>query len=70
MGAKLEFQVKDYYFTEKVLRVINNQPRNSHSRPLFKKSNILKYEDKIMISNIIFISKSINNLIIPKFKNS
>ena len=65
MGAKLEFQVKDYYFTEKVLRVINNQPRNSHSRPLFKKSNILKYEDKIMISNIIFISKSINNLIIP-----
>ena len=65
MGAKLEFQVKDYYFTEKVLRVINNQPRNSHSRPLFKKSNILKYEDKIMISNIIFISKSITNLIIP-----
>ena len=70
MGAKLEFQVKDYYFTEKVLRVINNQPRNSHSRPLFKKSNILKYEDKIMISNMIFLSKSINNLIIPKFKNS
>ena len=65
MGAKLEFQVKDYYFTEKVLRVINNQPRNSHSRPLFKKSNILKYEDKIMISNMIFISKSITNLIIP-----
>ena len=65
MGAKLEFQVKDYYFTEKVLRVINNQPRNSHSRPLFKKSNILKYEDKTMISNIIFISKSITNLIIP-----
>ena len=30
MGAKPEFQVKIYYFTEKALRIINNSPRNSH----------------------------------------
>ena len=69
MGAKLEFQVKSYYFTEKALRIINNQPRNSHSGPLFKKSNILNFADKILISNIIFISKSINNLLRPVIKN-
>ena len=37
MGVKPEFQVKHCYFTEKALRIINNQPRNSHSGPLFKK---------------------------------
>ena len=46
---------------KKVIRIINNQPRNSHSS-LFKKSNIL-------INNIIFISNSINNLQPPIFKN-
>ena len=51
------------------IRIINNQPRNSHSSLLFKKSNILKFEDKILINNIIFISKSINNLQPPIFKN-
>ena len=37
MGAKPEFQVKNYYFTEKSLIIINNQSRNSHSDPLLKK---------------------------------
>ena len=54
---------------KKALRIINNQPRNSHSGPLFKKSNILNFEDKILISTIIFISKSINNLQPPIFIN-
>ena len=53
---------------KKVLRIINNQPKNSHSGPLFKQ-NILKFEDKILIGNIIFVSKSINNLLPPIFKN-
>ena len=52
-----------------VLRIINNQPKNSHSGPLFKQNNILKIEDKILIGNIIFVSKSINNLLPPIFKN-
>ena len=51
---------------KKALRILNNQTRNSHSGPLFKKSNILKFEDKILISNIIFLSKSINNLLPSK----
>ena len=54
---------------KKAIRIINNQPRNSHSSLLFEKSNILKFEDKILINNIIFISKSINNLQLPIFKN-
>ena len=47
-----------YFFTKivtlqkKTLRIVNNHPRNSHSGPLFKKSNILKFEDEILISNI------------------
>ena len=45
---------------KKAIRIINNKPRNSHSSLLFKKSNILKFEDRILINNITFISKSIN----------
>ena len=37
MGEKPDFQVKNYYFTDKALRIINNQPKNSNSDPLFKK---------------------------------
>ena len=48
---------------------MNNQHRNSHSGPLFKKINNLNFENKILISNIIFISKLINNLLPPIFKN-
>ena len=54
---------------KKALRIINNQSRNSHSGPLFKESNILNFEEKILISNIILISKSINNFLPPIFKN-
>ena len=54
---------------KKALRIINNQPRNNYSSRLFKESNILNFEDKILISNVIFISKSINNLLPPIFKN-
>ena len=34
-----------------------------------QKTNNLKFEDEIIISNIIFISKSINNLLLPNFEN-
>ena len=54
---------------KKALRIINNQLKNSHSGPLFKRNNILKFEDKILIGNIIFVRKSINNLLPPIFKN-
>ena len=54
---------------KKAIRIKNNQPRNSDSSLFFKKSSIQKFEDKILLNNTIFISKSINNLLPPIFKN-
>ena len=45
------------------------QPRNSHTSLLFRKSAVLKFKDKINLENILFISKSINNLSPSLFKN-
>ena len=56
-------------YRKKTIRIINNQPRNSHSSLWLKKSSILKFEDQILISNILFISNSINNLLPPIFNN-
>ena len=53
----------------RVVALQKNQPRNNHSSLLFKKINTLKFVDKILINNIIFISKFINNLQPPIFKN-
>ena len=49
-------------FTKKAVRIINFQPRNSHTSPLFKESSILKFQDKIYLENVLFVSKSLNNL--------
>ena len=46
-----------------VIRIINLQPRNFHTSPLFKKDSILKFQDKICLENILFVSKSLNNLL-------
>ena len=53
----------------KALRIINLESRGSHSGPLFKSNHILKREDKILIENILFINRSLNNLFLPIFKN-
>ena len=47
---------------KKAIRIINFQPRNSHTSHLFKQTSILKFQDKICVGNILFISKSLNNL--------
>ena len=47
---------------KKAVRIINFQPRNSHASPLFKQNFILKFQDKICWENILFVSKSLNNL--------
>ena len=54
---------------KKALRIMNFQSRDSHSSPLVKPNHILKFEDKILIENILFINKSLNNLLPPIFKN-
>ena len=48
---------------------MNFQPQNSHTSPLFGKSSVLKFKDKINLENIAFISKSINNLLRSPFNN-
>ena len=46
----------------KAVRIINLQLRNAHTSLLFKENFILKFQDKICSENILFISKSLNNL--------
>ena len=59
-GQNSNSKLRNIILHKKPLRIINNQPRNRHSGQLFKKgNNILKFEDKILISKIIFISKII-----------
>ena len=47
---------------KKAVTIINFQPRNSHTSPLFKQSSILKFQDKMCLENILFVGKSLNNL--------
>ena len=54
---------------KKALRIMNFHSRDSHSSPIFKSNHILKLENKILIENILFISKSLNSLLPPIFKN-
>ena len=56
------------YCKKKAIRIISFQPQNSHSSPFFQKNNILKFSDKT-IDNILFISKAMNDMLPPIFKN-
>ena len=47
---------------KKAVRIINFQPRNFHTSSLFKQNFILKFRDKICLENILFVSRSLNNL--------
>ena len=52
---------------EKAFRIINFQPMNSHTSPLFQQSPILQFQYKICLENILFVSISLNNLPPPVF---
>ena len=52
---------------KKAVGIINVQPRNSNTSPLFKQNSILKFQDKICSENISFVSKSLNNLTMSVF---
>ena len=54
---------------KRAIRIINFQPRNFHTSPLFKQNSVLKFQDKICIENIFFVSKSLNNLSPPTFND-
>ena len=47
---------------KKAIRIINLQPRNFHTSPLFKQNFILKFQDKICLENILFVRKSLKYL--------
>ena len=47
---------------KKAIRIINFQLRNFRTSPLFKQNSILRFQDKICLENISFISKCLNNL--------
>ena len=47
--------------------IINFQPKNFHASPLFKQNSILKFQDKICPENVLFVSKSLNNLSLSIF---
>ena len=47
---------------KKAVRNINFQPRNFHTSPPFKQSSILKFQDKLCLQNILFVSISLDNL--------
>ena len=53
----------------KALRIMNFQSRNSHMSPLFRKTSSLKFKDKINLENVLFINKSINNVLSSLFNN-
>ena len=68
-GQNLNAVSRIVVLQKKALRIMNFLSRDSHSSPLFKSNHILKLEDKILIENILFINKSLNNLLHPIFKN-
>ena len=47
--------------------IINFQPKNFHTSPLFKQNSILKFQNEICLENILFVSKSLNNLSLSIF---
>ena len=49
-------------------RIINFQPTNSHASPPFKQNFILKFQNKICLEKILFVSKPLNNLITSIFR--
>ena len=54
---------------KKVMRIINFKSRNCHSSPLFLKLKLLIFNDKVLLENMLLISKFINSLLPPVFNN-
>ena len=50
-------------------RIITFQSRNSHSSSLFSKLKLLKFNDEVLLENVLLISKFINSLLPPVFNN-
>ena len=53
---------------KKSFTIINFQLTNPHTSPLFIQNFILKFQDKICLEKILFVSKPLNNLITSVFR--
>ena len=49
------------------VKIINFQPRNFHTSPLFKQSSVLQFQDKTCLENILFVSRVVSKLIPSDF---
>ena len=49
------------------VKIINFQPTNFHTNPLFKQSSILQFQDKTCLENILFVSRVVSKLIPSDF---
>ena len=58
-----------FVLQKKALRIISFQPRDCYSSPLFEKQNLLKFEDKIKLENVLLVSKYFNNILPSIFDN-
>ena len=54
---------------KKAMRIITFQSRNCHSSPLFLKLKLLKFNDEVLLENVLLISKFINGLLPTVFSN-
>ena len=54
---------------KKALGIISFQPRHCHSSSLFKKHNLLKFEDKIQVEKVLLVSKYFNHVLPSIFDN-
>ena len=58
-----------YILQKKSLRLMYFFNRNTHTAPLFKDSNILKFPDKMTLENCIFIKNYFSQTLPTPFKN-
>ena len=60
LGTYKIYSTKSVYSPKKSLRIMNFAPFNSHTTPLFKNCNILKFADNIIVESCIFINNCFN----------
>ena len=54
---------------KKAMRIITFQSRNCYSSPLFLKLKLLKFNDKVLLENVLLVNKFFNSLLPPVFNN-
>ena len=59
-GMKKELKTKMTSIQKMAIRIITNQPRNSHTAPLFKQLGMLKLEDQFELSTLIMAKSHIS----------